>query len=162
MTDVEEALQLGIRLGNLLAKIDQIKDDRDRYKRERNEALRVIKGLCVSIEYLAPKAGAKEYGIAYGHAQELLKGAFPAVAIDDEADEEEIKEWDIWVEGYKATGESSTAKFLGTEKGRTFRDACVAYAEKNPKWAKDFDPGRLEHWGCALYNNETDARAAFG
>lgn len=35
-----------------------------------------------------------------------------------------MKEWEIWSEGYAATGEHSTAHFHGKAKGKTFDEAC--------------------------------------
>lgn len=35
-----------------------------------------------------------------------------------------MKEWEIWIEGYSATGEHSPASFIGKALGETFDEAC--------------------------------------
>lgn len=42
-----------------------------------------------------------------------------------------MKEFEIWSEGYMATGEHSTAYFHGKSKGETFDDACVNFKQEN-------------------------------
>jgi hypothetical protein len=89
----------------------------------------------------------------------------------------ELKEYDIWMEGYAATGESSKASYLGKSKGRNFQDACMRYALKSElehrqkmdnenqyfdtgRW--DYDPRRNSIWACRLYETEDEARESFG
>lgn len=47
-----------------------------------------------------------------------------------------MKEWEIWMEGYAATGERADASFIGKAMGETFDQACenFEYPEdlKNP------------------------------
>lgn len=89
----------------------------------------------------------------------------------------ELKEFEIWSEGYAATGESEQAVFYGVHKGRNFQDACMRYfllAELNQReWhdANDsyYDTSRFDYngnsnsiWACKLYDNEADARKNFG
>jgi hypothetical protein len=64
----------------------------------------------------------------------------------------------IWSEGYCATGESASAHCHGSAKGETFKDACIAHFKSD----KFFNPETLRYWGCRLFNNEADARKAFG
>lgn len=68
--------------------------------------------------------------------------------------------WEIWMEGYSATGEHATASCVGTRvPARTFREACIkTYGYDNNL----FDPERLTFWGCRLFDNEADAREGFG
>ena len=74
----------------------------------------------------------------------------------------EEKEFDIWVEGYRATGESQTAQYFGKQKGFSLADACRRYAESHPSdasfWNKDF----TAYWACRVFDNEADARKSFG
>jgi hypothetical protein len=91
-----------------------------------------------------------------------------------------VPRFEIWSEGFSATGEHETAKKLGEAEGETFRDACDAYVRANP-WARqagyvrdhkpsDMMPGYEQTaadspptiWGCGLYDNEADARKSFG
>lgn len=87
-----------------------------------------------------------------------------------------MKEFEIWSEGYRATGESSDATFHGKFAGETFDDAvnkfneqCVKKygkpsAEKGSvldgRTMKPLDDWRI--WGCKLFDNEADARKSFG
>lgn len=73
-----------------------------------------------------------------------------------------MKTFDIWAEGYAATGNRSGATLMGSARGENFKGACDAYAAMNPRFAAYYDPERLTHWGCRLFNNEHDARKAFG
>jgi chloramphenicol O-acetyltransferase len=90
----------------------------------------------------------------------------------------DTKRYEVWVEGYAATGESGKAHLAGTAEARNFADAChkvfcrlhlesMLADEKNPsrqydagRW--DYDPTNLTYWGCALFDNERDARRSFG
>ena len=86
-------------------------------------------------------------------------------------------EYDIWMEGYAATGESATATYLGKQKGRNFQDACMrywfkekikGYAEADKKneyydtkrW--DYDPYNNSYWACRLFQTEAEAREFLG
>ena len=73
----------------------------------------------------------------------------------------EGKLFHVWVEGYRITGNSNTARFLGVAQGNTFLEACQAVAKKN-NMLQDYNPLRNTYWGCCLFDNETDARKAFG
>ena len=78
----------------------------------------------------------------------------------------------IWMEGYAATGEHETADLIGYYCGETFDDAVREFIETdyNEKgWGTYEPPERLGGygkyhtiWGCALYDNEKDARKGFG
>lgn len=74
--------------------------------------------------------------------------------------------YQIWMEGYRATGEEQTASFLGTEEGGDFPEAVRLCISKKPEpyWLQHLntkvDPPQW--WGCRLFDNETDARKSFG
>lgn len=70
--------------------------------------------------------------------------------------------FDIWSEGYAATGESGPAYLMGKGSGATFREAVISFMESKPELKSSFNEETLTHWGCKLYDNEKDARAAFG
>ncbi len=91
----------------------------------------------------------------------------------------ELKEYEVWMEGYAATGESSDATLVGKAFARNFAQACdivmcknhLAWIEKvnlpdykeycpPSKWS--YDPSRLSDWGCRLYWSEELARKSFG
>lgn len=75
-----------------------------------------------------------------------------------------MKEFSVWAEGYVATGERAGAQLLGRASGRTFKDACIALFKKDStlQGATYFSVVSLTYWGCQLFDNETDARKAFG
>ncbi|HTB99873.1 MAG TPA: hypothetical protein VK705_04265 [Ferruginibacter sp.] len=91
-----------------------------------------------------------------------------------------LKEYEIWEEGYSATGEHGGAIFLGKSIGRSFKEACCklmcekhleylkevqsdeynGYDNPNDGWS--YDPSTNTKWGCHLFDNEVDARKSFG
>lgn len=73
----------------------------------------------------------------------------------------DTSQYEIWSEGYCATGYSQKASYHGTSDGVDFRCACMAFF-KNSAMQKHFNPVTLSVWGCKLYDNETDARKNFG
>lgn len=91
----------------------------------------------------------------------------------------ELKEYEVWIEGYAATGESAGPSLVGKAFARNFAQACdivmcknhLAWIEKvnKPdykeycpprKW--DYDPNRLSDWGCRLYWSKELASKSFG
>lgn len=93
------------------------------------------------------------------------------------------KEWDIWCEGYQATGEYSTANFEGKFVGDNFDEAVENYLSskertdfpdirkyytKTERYGERNSDGVMPKitwhsiWACRLYDNETDARKGFG
>ena len=70
--------------------------------------------------------------------------------------------FEIWSEGYAATGERAGAMFHGTAEGDTFQEACEQYSLMNPAFGKCFNINGPTYWGCRLFDNEADARKAFG
>ncbi len=80
------------------------------------------------------------------------------VPFDPESGLSEQK-WEIWAEGYRATGESSRAQRVGEAWGITFKQACQRfYAETDD----NYDPNRNTYWGCRLFPSEAEARKSFG
>lgn len=69
--------------------------------------------------------------------------------------------FEIWMEGYAATGEHGTASFEGRFEGKTFADACKRWAIEEERLDL-FDEKKLTYWGCRLFDNERDARRMFG
>lgn len=71
--------------------------------------------------------------------------------------------YEVWSEGYAATGESAPARFHGKFKGVTFKDAVESYINTlSPDSRKSFNGERLTYWGCRFFDNEQDARKSFG
>jgi hypothetical protein len=77
-----------------------------------------------------------------------------------------IKIYKIWMEGYAATGEKSTAQYVGSVKAKSFKEACIKFSKTKEgiekQWDEFFEPQNLSFWGCKLFDNEIDARRAFG
>ena len=71
------------------------------------------------------------------------------------------KVYEIWAEGFVATGENGPADLLGINSGFTFKEACINLAARKKEFARYFDPERLTYWGCRLFDNEADARKSF-
>lgn len=86
-------------------------------------------------------------------------------------------EFEIWMEGYRATGESGTATYEGKWEGETFDDAVKKYVfvkdlghlyDKGSRFLPRDENGIMKEevahriWGCRLFNNEADARKSFG
>lgn len=80
-----------------------------------------------------------------------------------------LKEWEIWMEGFAATGQSEKAQLIGVYEAETFDEAVQKYiqgeiAEHGTSTVElnRFGQGRHAIWGCELFDNETDARKSFG
>lgn len=75
--------------------------------------------------------------------------------------------FEIWQQGYLVTGMEgipAPAVKLGEVEAATFAGACAALCSPQ-EWQKKygyFDAARLTLWGCRLFDNEQDARRAFG
>ena len=87
-----------------------------------------------------------------------------------------IREFEIWAEGYSASGESGTAQMIGKGLGSTFDEAVKDYMGKNPnhginenvrnRYISDESYNKRRSnwsiWACCLFDNEADARKSFG
>ena len=71
------------------------------------------------------------------------------------------REFEVWSEGFAATGERGGAHLLGTASAYTFREACSKVAEtlSDPGL---YDSESLTYWACKLFDNVADARRSFG
>ena len=73
-----------------------------------------------------------------------------------------MKTFEIWMEGYCATGEHGAHSFLGTSKGNTFREAVINFINKHPEHKDLFDEKYLTIWACRLFPTEEEAAKNFG
>jgi len=87
-----------------------------------------------------------------------------------------MKEFDIWMEGYRATEQYSPAQKIGEGVGETFDDAVRDYMSKNENHhievnsperyvSEDAYENRRSNWNiwaCSLFDNEEDARKSYG
>lgn len=73
-----------------------------------------------------------------------------------------MREFEVWMEGYSATGQSSPHRFIGKVKAKTFKEACYI-ALKNyfhcdeEEFKRLYDPKNNSFWGCKCFDNEKDA-----
>ena len=72
------------------------------------------------------------------------------------------KVFEIWAEGYVITGNESDATLLRKIEAPSFKAACDKLALDDEDFAKHYEPDTLRYWGCALFDNEADARKSFG
>lgn len=80
--------------------------------------------------------------------------------------------YEVWSEGYRATGQSATAFKLinpkgdGTWEAETFSDACILAMKSSGYSYQDIDkfynPVKNSFWGCRFFDNEKDAKRSFG
>jgi hypothetical protein len=70
--------------------------------------------------------------------------------------------YEIWVGGYRCTGASERARFLGTASGESFVDACDNFMKLYDPDNKYYDKERNTHWARRLFDNEQNARKSFG
>lgn len=101
------------------------------------------------------------------------------IPLKKENNHPELKIYEVWREGFGATGDYSPAQLIGKSYARSFAQAChIVFCTEFLKMTEivnkpdyegyvdpdrwDYDPLRLTYWGCRLFNNETDARKSFG
>lgn len=72
-----------------------------------------------------------------------------------------LKEYEIWMEGYRTNGDFGTAYRLGYFTGLNFKDACKNAINLLGYDNSYYDPERNTYWGCRLYDNSEDARKTF-
>ena len=75
---------------------------------------------------------------------------------------ENLKQYDIWSEGFRTNGEASGAFFIGISFGSNFKEACNNFAIKDANFKRYYNNSDLTYWGCKLFDNEADARVNFG
>ncbi len=117
---------------------------------------------------------------AVDRAYQQLTGESPKFLFSDWKGQLSANQWQIvedakpviielWIEGYRLNGDRSKAQFLGNFEGPTLRDAVIHYKQslelKHINTAYPWDvinTDKLTDWGCRFFNNEADAREAFG
>jgi hypothetical protein len=71
------------------------------------------------------------------------------------------RSYQVWAEGYAATGESAGAQLLGVVIAPSFRAACDVVMQ-TPERQQYYDREKLSYWSCRLFDNRGDAMRAFG
>lgn len=73
-----------------------------------------------------------------------------------------MKRYEIWREGYRATGEHGTAQCFGWYETETWLEAVEKLAKLNPEFNNLWNREKMTYWGCSLFENEKDARERYG
>ena len=74
-----------------------------------------------------------------------------------------LKPYQVWAEGYRASGDRADAMFLGTARASSFRGAVDIIRDKSETPdLYTFKGERCFLWECELFDNEADARRRFG
>ena len=76
-----------------------------------------------------------------------------------------METFEIWMEGYAATGQSNTASLLSTEVAYNWDEAVAKYMVMHPDEVdvREKDGIKIYSvWACRLFDNEVDARKSFG
>jgi hypothetical protein len=77
-----------------------------------------------------------------------------------------MKEYEVWLEGFSATGERGPAHLCGIFRAETFANACYQWVCSLPEIHRKFfrvhKNNQLTYWGCRFFDNEKDARKSFG
>ena len=72
--------------------------------------------------------------------------------------------WDIWVEGYAATGQTGSHQMMakGVE-ADTFKEAVIKFSKtEEAEGYGHFNEERPTFWGCRVFDNHKDASKSFG
>lgn len=72
-----------------------------------------------------------------------------------------MKKYNVWQEGYSATGQYEPDHFMGTFKANNFKEACMK-AMKAEEYSQEdidryYDKERNTFWGCRFYEQPPDA-----
>ena len=102
--------------------------------------------------------------------QEQIKNLKEMLNIDvkfteNEAEDNKMKTYKIYEEGYRATGESVGAHYVGEAEGKSFIDACKNYINRYKRGRIDIDSSGNEYaadWGCHWFPTLEEAQKSFG
>lgn len=86
-----------------------------------------------------------------------------------------MKEYEVWIEGYAATGQSGRHDFVGKVKAKNFKEACAKAMWKRvldcyfgdegkakEEYDRYYDKERNSYWGCRFFDNEEESARSFG
>jgi hypothetical protein len=69
-----------------------------------------------------------------------------------------MKKWNIWIEGYSATGAYEKHRKIATAEAETFREAVIKFSKtEEAKGYGNFNEERLSFWACRVHDNAADA-----
>jgi len=66
--------------------------------------------------------------------------------------------YQIWSEGFVATGESAHAHVMGEVEAPSFKEACDKLLANDPY----YNSTSGTYWGCRLFHDEAEARRSYG
>lgn len=70
--------------------------------------------------------------------------------------------YQVWLEGFAATGQQQGAQFIGEVESESFNQA-IEILLKQKEWDMSYlNLHNRTYYGCRFFDNETDARKAFG
>jgi hypothetical protein len=74
------------------------------------------------------------------------------------------RSWEVWTEGFRATGNQQGAVYHGRFKGDTFDDALVAFKAtiQDERSRNLVNLKARTFWGCRFFDNGPAAREAYG
>ena len=82
------------------------------------------------------------------------------------AENDNLHEYEVWMEGYAFTGNSSPHMFIGRAVASSFQEACEialrAWCNDMNEFNMYYDSDKCTFWGCRCYDNEADAAKSFG
>lgn len=64
------------------------------------------------------------------------------------------RNFNIWMKGYQASGDSAPDQYLGTGYGTTFKEACKELASRDEEFKKYFTVSTMTYYGCKLYEGD--------
>lgn len=70
---------------------------------------------------------------------------------------EHLEKFEVWSEGYEATGDRAPHQFMGEAVRETFQEACIAVMNANRMNDVSFDAQNLTYWGCRLFPTKQEA-----
>lgn len=73
--------------------------------------------------------------------------------------------YQVWTEGYAASGEHANAVYHGECLAMSFEEACeklIKGLDRNSDGTLRLMGGKPAIWGCRCFDNEGDARKSFG
>lgn len=73
------------------------------------------------------------------------------------------KEYQVWREGYSATGDTQPAALVGTAMATSWQEARdMVYAQQSEADQRHWNKFKTTIWGCRLFRTEEEARKSFG
>lgn len=75
-----------------------------------------------------------------------------------------MKDYDIYIEGFAATGNRGVAHLLGTARADNFTKAVIQFNWDNNQDDRYgyFSPSNLSFWGCRCFQTLEEAQRSFG